>query len=861
MRWTASVARDVLPNGLTLLAQRDSSAPVVAVVTYVNAGYFDEPDEWGGIAHLLEHMYFKGTTTRGPGALARETQRLGGYLNAATSYDRTVYYAVVPSAGDGLARALDLQADALRHAALDPGEFAREREVVIQEAKRKLDSPPAVTEETLYQLLFRVHRMRRWRIGTEAGLRALTPADLRAYYESRYVPERVIVALAGDLDPEHALALGRRAYQDWGRPASPIAGSPPEPPDREARLRVLRFEVQRPLVALGWRTVDARHPDAPALDLAAAILGAGRGSWLNREIRLPGLAASATGSHFTPGDVGVFEVALASDPDRVGPATRRAVALAERLADQGPDAGELGRVKAMALSHWARRFESADGRATTLAHFQALGDYALADRYLSDLEAVDAARIRQVAARHLPRDAACAVVSAPAGASLGLAESDWPATEGGRRPPGSVTLPEPAASVSVRRGSAAGHEIVHVAWPGADVLARRRAGSGLVTVGVHLANVADAETPATAGLSRLMARAALRGAGDYSAEALALAAERLGGSVAIAGDADLVGWSLTVPARWAAAAAALLRAIAGTPTLSDREVAVEAALQADDAARVRDDMYRYPIERVLAGAFPGDAYGLPPLGDPAAVRGFDGAAVRDWHGRALTRRALVVVVGDGEPEALLGAADAFGDWAGAPAIAPSPPPAWQAGAGSEDRAKAQTALALAFPAPPAAADGRFALAVTGALLSGLAGRLFEELRERRALAYTVHAGPWLQRRAGAVIAYVATSPEREAEARDAVVAELQRLVDQAPAADEAERAARYAAGLVAIGRQHGAAVAGELADAWINGTVPEFGDEEARRRAVRAQDIHAAAGEVFQLDRRAEYVVRGTVSG
>jgi zinc protease len=159
------------------------------------------------------------------------------------------------------------------------------------------------------------------------------------------------------------------------------------------------------------------------------------------------------------------------------------------------------------------------------------------------------------------------------------------------------------------------------------------------------------------------------------------------------------------------------------------------------------------------------------------------------------------------------------------------------------------------------ADGRFALAVTGALLSGLAGRLFEELRERRALAYTVHAGPWLKRRAGAVIAYVATSPEREAEARAAMLAELQRLVDQPPAAAETERAAWYAAGLVAIGRQHGAAVAGELADAWINGTVPQFGDEAPRRRAVSAADIHAAAREVFQLDRRAEFVVRGTLPG
>ena len=187
--------RQVLPNSLTLLVQREPAAPVVAVVTHVRAGYFDEPDEWAGIAHVLEHMYFKGTARRGPGEIARETQRVGGYINAGTIYDKTVYYTVLPSARGGLERALDVQADALMHAALAPDELRRELEVIIQEAKRKLDSPGPVTTETLYALLFRTHRMRRWRIGTEDGLRQLTHDDVRAYYESRYTPDRTISLL------------------------------------------------------------------------------------------------------------------------------------------------------------------------------------------------------------------------------------------------------------------------------------------------------------------------------------------------------------------------------------------------------------------------------------------------------------------------------------------------------------------------------------------------------------------------------------------------------------------------------------------------------------------------------------------
>jgi len=127
------------PNGLTLLVRRDRSAPVAAIVTWVRAGYLDEEDDEVGIAHVLEHMFFKGTPARGVGVLAQETKALGGTLNAHTIYDHTAYYAVVPSAA--LVPALELQFDAFAHAALDAGELARELEVIVQEAQRTRRPP------------------------------------------------------------------------------------------------------------------------------------------------------------------------------------------------------------------------------------------------------------------------------------------------------------------------------------------------------------------------------------------------------------------------------------------------------------------------------------------------------------------------------------------------------------------------------------------------------------------------------------------------------------------------------------------------------------------------------------------------
>ena len=851
----------MLPNGLTLLVQRDSSVPVVAVVTHVRAGYFDEPDRWTGISHVLEHMYFKGAGRLGPGALARETQRLGGYLNASTTYDRTVYYAVVPAAGDGMARAVHLQAEALTGLTLDPGELGRELEVIIQETKRKLDSPSAVTAETLYELLFRVHRMRRWRIGTEAGLRTLTAADVRAYYESRYTPDRVIVALTGDLDVDAALALGERVYAGWQRPRGSVEVSPAEPEERAAAARVLRGDLERPLAAIGWRTVGPDHPDAPALDVAAAVLGSGRASWLSTAVRVPGLASAVSATHYTPGDVGVFDVSLTSHPERVAAAMRVAVGLAEPLATRGPDPVQLDRIRALFSTFWARRLESADGRATMLAEYEAQGGYERAETYRAALEHVTAEDVRRVANRWLSRDAVCAVAYVPEAAPACLADLPWPPRDGAP-PPGPLTS-GPAVHVLRDSGGEEAQvgDVGVVRWEGADLLVRRRPGAGVVALGAYLPGLPGREAEATAGISRLLLRAALRGADGRSAEALGTAAELLGGSVATVANADMVGVTLTVHPEAVPDGIALLRAVLERPTLASDEVTREAGLQADDAARRRDDMFTHPIESAIRAAFGEDPYGLPAFGDPDLVRALDAEALRDWHEAALGTRALVVTVGDVAPADLRAAGAGFARWPGTRTGVPIPAAPWSGTCHVEARAKAQTALAMAFPAAAAGSDDRHPHGVLAALLSGLSGRLFAELRERRALAYTVHASPWLRRRAGAVLTYIATSPEREDEARAAMLEVLAHVAEGPMPDEELERARAYAAGHVAIRRQQTGAVAGELADAWVQGRLEGFATEEARFRAVRAEDLRRIARGAFDPARRAECVVRGTGGG
>src|SRR5438445_11601436 len=192
------VVKEVLPSGLTILIDEDRTSPVVAVNLWVRAGYVDEEDAEVGISHVIEHMFFKGTPDRPrPDQIATEIKSLGGELNAGTYYDSTNYYVVLPA--ENFRKALEIEADALMHPLFDAEELKREIEAVIQEGRRKIDTPGAYAVEMLFREAFDVHRIRRWRIGCEEGLRAMTGDAIQTYYRAHYAPERIILAIAGDV--------------------------------------------------------------------------------------------------------------------------------------------------------------------------------------------------------------------------------------------------------------------------------------------------------------------------------------------------------------------------------------------------------------------------------------------------------------------------------------------------------------------------------------------------------------------------------------------------------------------------------------------------------------------------------------
>jgi zinc protease len=358
-----------------------------------------------------------------------------------------------------------------------------------------------------------------------------------------------------------------------------------------------------------------------------------------------------------------------------------------------------------------------------------------------------------------------------------------------------------------------------------------------------------------------MAQTSVKGTERRTAQEIAEDAELLGGSVGASVSTESIGWGISVPRQNVAAASELLADVVQRPVFPGEAFDTERAMALSDLAMLRDDMYRYPMRLAGRAAFAGHPYGRAVSGSEESLPDLRVERAREWHRSHVLRGASVLAaVGDVDPDEM--AQRLAHDFS---ALVPRPAPSidapeWPAHAvvSAETRDKAQTALALVFAGPSRTDDDRYAAALLAGIASGLGGRFFDELRDRRSLAYTVHAYASARRLAGTFGAYIATAPDKEEQARSGLLDEFEKLRAAPVDAEELERAQTYAIGTHAIAQQSGGAVLGDMVDAWLFGRgLWELDEYGARVRAVTPGDILRLAQRYFDPLRRVEGVVRG----
>src|ERR1043165_2161878 len=298
-RWTLS-------NGLTIIVQEDRSAPVASVQAWCAAGSTTEDKHLvAGLSHILEHMLFKGTKTRSTNEIAQKIQDVGGYINAYTSFDRTVYWIDVPK--DGVPAALDILADAMRTSTLPGEEYAKEQEVIRREFAMGMDDPDRMAGQLLFATAYQRHPYRLPVIGLIDVFNQLTSDDVMRYYRARYVPNNLTFIVVGDVDADAVNKQLGDFFKDYPAKSLRPVFIPSEPPQLGRREIHQEFVTELTRLSLAWHIPEITHPDVPALDLLSTILGDGRSSRLYPQVRgETGLAFGISAFSYTPGDPGLF---------------------------------------------------------------------------------------------------------------------------------------------------------------------------------------------------------------------------------------------------------------------------------------------------------------------------------------------------------------------------------------------------------------------------------------------------------------------------------------------------------------------------------------------------------------------------
>jgi zinc protease len=400
-----------LANGLRIIVKEDRRAPTAVHMVWYRAGSMDETNGTTGVAHLLEHMMFKGTPAVGAGEFSRLVAAAGGRDNAFTSRDYTAYFQQVPK--QQLERMMQLEADRMRHLTLDPKEFEQEIKVVMEERRlRTDDQPPAALGEQLHAVAFQAHPYRVPVIGWMNDLEAMTAQDARDWYDRWYVPNNAYVVIVGDVDHDEVFRLAERYYGPLAARPLPARKPQQEPVQAGIRRLVFKAPADLPVLLMAYkvpvlRDVE-RDVDPYALEMLSAILDGHEAARFSRRlVREQRLAVSAgAGYDATARGPGLFYLQGSPSAGRTR-AELEAGFRAEiaRIAREGVGDDELARARAQLVAGEVYKRDSMFAQAMEIGQLEAVGiPYGEDRRLIEKLQAVTAAQVQDVVKRYLVDD-------------------------------------------------------------------------------------------------------------------------------------------------------------------------------------------------------------------------------------------------------------------------------------------------------------------------------------------------------------------------------------------------------------------------------------------------------------------------
>ena len=757
-----------LPNGLEVIVREDHAHPLVSVQVWIKAGSMHEEQHTGaGIAHCVEHMLFKGTEKRDPAQISQGIQALGGYVNAYTSFNRTVYWI------DGLAEHaggyLDILADMIRHSKFDADELTREKEVIRREMAMDNDDPGSTIQHLMQATAFRQHPLRHPIIGHREVFDQISRADVYGFVQRHYVPNNAFIVIAGDVETSAVLDSVRSLFGDWQRRAFDPVLLPAEPPQHGSRSAAKNFTTELTRIALGWQIPGENHADKPALDVLAFLLGSGRSSRLYQVLREKrSLAHYIWAGAWCAPEVGLFNVEAECNPADAEKLKQGMLDVIAVMQKSGPGKAELEKAVRATLSSQLRTLSTVKGQASSLGNGWLLaGSLDYQRQFFDAISALTPEVIRDAARRYLCREAMSTVVVGDE------VETD----------------PKAKATADSARPDIQRFKLKN----GLILLVGENPRLPLVSVRTNFLAGVLAETDISAGVTQISAQMLLKGTKKRAAAEIAAELENRGGSLICSADAHRYMIGADVMRGDEADALDLVADLILNPTLPQAQLAEVKKRQVANILEEKEDPLTVAMRKARREIFAGQPFHRTALGTEESVSALKLADCRAMlQASFATGNGVISVFGDVQAAVVKAQVEkAFAKLPrgnrqialGREYHASAKPAAW-----TEHLDKEQAVIVVGFRTVGLEDRDVHALNLIDEACSDMGSRLFNRIREELGLAYYVGAQNFAAMGAGAFYFYVGTDPKKVKLAEKELMAQINDLAANGLHSDEIDRA-------------------------------------------------------------------------
>jgi zinc protease len=770
-----------LQNGLTIIVREDHSAPVVSAQAWAMTGSINEGNWLGaGLSHVLEHMLFKGTTTRGAGRIDQEVQDAGGYMNAYTSFDRTVYYIDVPNTG--ARTAIDILCDIMQNASLPADEMVKEKDVILREMDMNQDDPGRRSSRRLFETAFTKSPYRFTIIGYPDIYNQIQRVDVEEYYRQRYAPNNVFYVVVGDIKAADVIAQITEAYSKAKSRAIPPATLPDEPRQTSQREVIEEAPIEMGHVHFSWHIPSLRDPDAPILDVLACILGNGRSSRLFREIReKKALAHGIDAWTYSPGCTGLFGVSAMVDPGNFTAMRDAVLSEIERLKQEPVSSAELSKAVKQFISGTLSSRKTMAGQAQDLGgSWISAHDLNFSERYLASVHRVTPQDLQHVARKHLAPSNRTLYALLPKGTS-----PDVPFVT-------DICLDHPINKFELSNGL--------------RLLVKENHRLPFVEIRALFKGGVLAETLQNNGLSQLTGKMLLKGTTTRSAEQISSEIESVGGSIDSFGANNSFGVSVEVLSSDLEKGLELLADVILNPAFPEGPLEREREIQLASIKSQRDQLLKSAGLAMRRAMFGETGYGLDSPGSESSVKSLSQGDLKAFHQKfTVPNNCVLAIYGDVKTASITEAVEkTFANWRAGekyPVRMQSAPQLNEIKRVVETRDKKQAVLLIGFTGSTIYDEDRYALEVLQESCSDLGSRLFMRIRDKLGLAYYVGAQNFLGIVPGYFAFYAGTAPEKIGQVEKEILSEVETLRTEGLTAEELKRAKAKIVGQRKISRQ------------------------------------------------------------